>query len=355
MADAEQDQISIRIGGKIFTGWKTFTVSVGIDALVGHFQIALSERWPGDPDQWGIEAGDACQLFIGEDKVITGWVDVAEYALDAERHPLTVSGMEKTIDLTDCSAIHKPGSWKGRKLEQIAADLTAPFSIGVKAVASTGAVFATFALQQGEKVFEAIDRMARQRGVLPVTTAEGDLQLIVPGQQAAGYSLELGQTIEAITFTNSLGERFSDYVLKGYSADGATRPKATEKDGGLGRYRPLLIVNDDHSTPANLAARARHEATTRAGRGQQVQITVSGFRDGGGELYRADRRVPVKARAVGIEAELLIYAVTYRRDETGSRTELMLAPKEAFGQLAIPAPAKRRRKSTPPLASLGEF
>jgi len=346
------DEISIRIAGKIFTGWKTASITRGIDAMVGHFSLSLSERWPGDPDQWGIEAGDACSLFIGEDKVMTGWVDTAEYSLDAERHPLTVTGLESTIDLTDCSAIHRPGSWKKRKLEQIAADLTAPFGIKVVAEASTGEAFAAFALQQGESVFEAIDRMARQRGVLPVTGPDGELRLIKPGQIAAGYALEVGAAIEAISFTNSVADRFSDYVVKGYSSDGKTRPKASAKDPGVARYRPLLIVNDDASSTSSLEARARHEAQTRAGRGQQVQITVSSWRAEDGQLYAPDRLTPVTAPIVGIKGQLLVYSVTWRRDETGTRADLMLTGKDAFSQLAIAPKAKRRRKATPPP---GEF
>lgn len=346
------NDISLRVGGKIFTGWTGMTLSRGIDALVGHFSISLSDRWAGDPAQWGIEAGDACTLFIGADKMMTGWIDEAEIAIDPGRHPLTVSGMEKTVDLTDCSAIHSPGSWKKRRLEQIAGDLTAPFGIKVVAKASTGAVFDSFALQQGETVFAAIDRMARQRGVLPVTNVDGDLELISPGQTKAGYQLTLGDNIEAITFNNSVGDRFSDYVLKGYSADGKSRPKATQKDAGVGRYRPLMIVHDDASTPENLKARALHEARTRAGRGQRVQITLSAWRDGDGAVYLPDRLAPVIAPRVGVADELLIYAVTYHRDESGTRCELTASGRDAFSQVPIPAKVKRHRKATPPL---GEF
>lgn len=345
MAD---EQTILKVGGKMFSGWTSVEVTRGIDALVGRFSIALTERWPGQPEEWGIEAGDACELFFGADKVMTGWIDEASYSLDPERHPVTVTGMERTGDLTDCSAIHVPGSWKRRKLEQIAGDLAKPFGISVKAIAPTGAAFAAFALQQGETVFEALDRMARQRGVLPVTTAEGDVELITPGKVSAGYTLEIGVSLEAVTFRNSLADRHSEYLLKGYSSDGKSRPKATAKDAAVARYRPLLIIHDDDSAPGNLSDRAKHEATVRAGRGQQVVATVTGWRAANGQLYRPDRLAPIKAKAIGIDGELLVYSVTYRLDLKGQRTELALAPKEAFSQGVIQAPRKRRRRSTPP-------
>lgn len=338
------DDINIKVASQILRGWKSVSVTWGIDALAGRFSLYLSHRWPGDPADWGIKGDDACQVFIGDDKVITGWIDTPDHSIDPNRHPFGVSGSSKTVDLIDCSAIHTPGSWKNRKLEQIASDLAAPFGIKVKAVASTGAAFPTFALQQGEKVFDAINRMARQRGVLPITTPEGDLELIQPGKSAAGYSLIEGENIETATLVDSRVDRFSEYILKGYSADGRSRPKAIAKDAGVTRYRPLLIVNDDDSTPATLSDRAKYEATTRAGKGREATVVVSGWRSADGQLYRPDRLVPVRAPSIGLDEELLIKSVTFTRDATGTRTRLALSPKEAFSLMAVPAPAKRKRK-----------
>jgi prophage tail gpP-like protein len=337
------NDVILKVAGQTFTGWKSVQVDRAIDALVGSFRLTLSDRWPGAPDSWGIRAGDACEVLLGGETIMTAWIDRAAFSIRPDRHPIVMSGMEKTIDLTDCSAIHTPGSWKGRRLEQIAADLTAPFGIKVKALVSTGAVFPAFALQQGESVFEAISRMARQRGVLPVTNVDGDLELIRPGQARAGFTLAYGENLEEIAFEDDYGDRFSDYILKGYARDGASRPKATAKDAGVTRYRPLLIVHDDDSTPGNLADRAKHEATIRAGRGQRTQATVTGWRDAGGELYRPDRLAAVRAAVVGVEGERLIHAVSYRADDRGRRTVLSLAPKEAFSLQAIPAAPARRR------------
>ncbi|MBI1407291.1 MAG: hypothetical protein GC145_14345 [Caulobacter sp.] len=339
------DDINLKVVGQALRGWKSVSVTRGIDALAGPFSLGLSHRWPGAPADWGIQGDDACEVLIGDEKVMTGWIDTPVHSIDPRRHPFTVSGAAKTVDLIDCSAIHTPGSWKNRKLEQIAADLTAPFGIKVKAVASTGAAFPTFALQQGEKVFDAINRMARQRGVTAVTTIDGDLEFIQPGKTAAGYSLIEGENFEVATFTDNRTQRFSEYLLKGYSADGKTRPKATAKDEGVRRHRPLLIVHDDDSTPGNLSDRAKYEATRRAGEGKELVVTVSSWRARNGQLYAPDRLVPVKAPSIGVEGELLIKSVTYLRDAvSGTRAELMLSPKEAFSLMPIPAPAKRSKK-----------
>ncbi|NBB17558.1 hypothetical protein GVN21_19525 [Caulobacter sp. SLTY] len=344
--------VEIKVGGRRFDGWKSVELTRGIDALAGFFTVKLTERWPGQPDHWGIEGGDACEVLIDGEKVMTGWIDAPSWSLASATHPVVITGVEKTTDLVDCSAIHTPGSWKKRKLEQIATDLAAPFGITVTAKADTGAAFPTFALNQGETVFEAINRMARLRGVLVVSTPDGDVELIHPGKTPAGYTLAVGDNIEDITFTNRHADRFSEYLLKGYGADAKSRPKATAKDAGVARYRPLLIIEDGEASQGSLAARAKFEATVRAGRGQQVKVTCSGWRAASGELFRPDRLVPVRARQVGVEGELLLYSVTYRFDESGRRAELALAPKEAFSLEPIPAPKARRRRATPPPGGL---
>jgi prophage tail gpP-like protein len=336
------DLVTLTIGGRRFDGWKTVSIERSLDALSASFELGLTDRWEGQPDRWEIETGAPCEVFIGGDQVVTGYIDGATYEIDGETRSITVRGRDRTADLFDCSAIHTPGSWKARKLEQIAADLLKPFGLTARALAPTGAAFDKFALQQGESVFEVITRLCRQRGLLAITNEAGELLFTVPGSTAAGYSLELGINIEALKFTNDAADRFSDYHLKGYSRGGdASRPKASAKDAGVRRYRPLLIINDEAASAASLASRAKWEATVRAGQAQQVEAVVSGWRDANGSLYRIDRLAPVRARLAGVDDTLLVSGVAFTLDSTGSRTRLSLVRKEAFSQEPIPAQARK--------------
>ena len=199
-------------------------------------------------------------------------------------------------------------------------------------------------------MFEAIERMARQRGVLSVTNAAGELELRRPGSTRGGYSLVQGVNIESAGFTNDVSDRFSQYMLKGHAGGGdfllgttSSQPSASAKDEGVTRYRPLLIVNEDVSSGASLSDRARWEATVRAGKGQAVRVTVSGWRDPSGKLYEIDRLVRVKAPMIGVDAELLVSAVKFGLSDKGSRTELTLVRKEAFSLVALP-PKKKGKK-----------
>lgn len=338
------DEVTLTIRGRRFEGWKKVSVERSLDTLCAGFELELTDRWNGQPERWEIEAGDACEVFIGPDKVVTGYVDAPTYAIDATSRGIQVRGRDRTADLVDCSAIHTPGSWKNRKLDQIVAELLKPFGLTVRALKPTGSPFEKVALQPGETVFELISRLCAQRGLLAISDEQGDLLLTTPGSASAGYSLDLGRNLEAVTFTNDVVDRFRDYHLKAHGPAGqgaASRPKATASDSGVSRYRPLLIIGDDETSTAALAARAKWEATVRAAQGQQVQAVVSGWRDDSGSIYRIDRLVPVRAAPVGVNDTLLVAGVAFTMDETGSRTRLTLMRREAFSQQPVVAPARK--------------
>src|SRR3546814_20384162 len=65
-------------------------------------------------------------LFRSE-VVINGWIDSFAPSFSVDNHAIRVTGRDRAADLVDCAAVHKPGSWSGRKLEQIATELVKPF------------------------------------------------------------------------------------------------------------------------------------------------------------------------------------------------------------------------------------
>lgn len=351
------DRLSLLVGGRRFYGWTEVSVSRDLDTVSAGFEIGLTDRWEGRPERWEIEPGDACEVFIGADRVITGFIDQADHKIEAGAREIRIAGRDKTSDLIDCSAMNTPGSWKGRSLEQIAAELAQPFGVSVKAVASTGAPFDKFALQQGETVAEALGRLTSQRGVLAVTNEDGELEFRRPGTTAGGYTLELGVNLVSAGFKNDGKDRYSDYLFKAHPEEGAEgaggrAPTASAKDPGVRRHRPLMIVNDDieGGRGPSLEERAKWEATVRAAKAQSATAAVRGWRSADGGLYRIDRRVPVRARAIGLDQELLVAGVLFTLDGQGQRTEFTLARPEAYSLLAIPE-SEGKGTALKPLAS----
>lgn len=350
----EQDTLLLLVNGKLYGGWKDMLVNAGIETISGDFDLTYFYAWDGQK-ALPINDGDACIVRMGDDVVLTGYVDEANGSLDAANHELQVTGRDKTGDLVDCSAVHTPDQWNGQTLQAIAAILCKPFGITVKAETDCGAPFPTVKVQPGETAFAIIERLCRMRAVLPVSDGKGGLVLTAAGYGGRAYSaLVEGGNILSISRNKNQQDRFSQYVVKGQqsglaavgggnvevlSADGAVTSRAAAPasgkatDAGITRYRPLLIVSEGETSGHSPQTRALWEATVRAGRGLRVEVTVQGWRQGDGSLWRPNQFAHVKSPTLGLEDTLLIVSCAYGCNESGTTTGLSLARPDAFAQL----------------------
>jgi len=335
--------ITLQVQGMEYRGWKSIDISIGMEQIAGSFKLTASDRWHGQDEAWPILNGDECRVLVGDTTVITGYVDEASPEYDSKSHGLNVNGRDATGDLVDCSAIYKSGQWLGADLLKIAADLCAPFGIGVTADVDVGKKFAKFALQECETVFEAIERAARQRGILLLSDGNGGLVLSRAAENRLDASLVKGMNIEAGSGSFSHKDRFSQYIIKGQSPgsddSGNTSQhaqlKAKSADEMVTRYRPLIIYAEqgDGSTYAD---RAVWERNVRAGRSARLQYTVTGWEYKPGLIWLPNRLVPVTDDYIGVDEELLIVRCTYLLDDGGSRTRLELCRREAFDLINLP-------------------
>jgi len=340
------EAVKLIIDGQVNEGWESVSIEQNLNAICAGFGLTVTETWPGQPERRIIAPGAAFDLYIGDERLITGWLDEPVRDMDDRGQTITVTGRDRTSDLIDCSAVHKPGSWRNQKLEKIATDLLSPFGLTVKAEASTGPAFAHFALDQGETVADALTRLARLRGLLVGSDRQGNLILHQPSPKRVNTALVLGQNLKTLRVSDSAAERFSHIIVKGQQQGGdtvaakdAASPKGEARDPGMTRYRPLIIISDDQSTVAGLKARAQWEVTARSARAQSVEATVKGWRDDDGNLWTPGALVPVRAARANVEAELMIAGVRF---ELGSETTtaLTLVRPEAFSLEPLPEARK---------------
>lgn len=342
MADAAQNAVALSIDGALYEGWTGVSISRALDTLSSEFRLSLTDREKTGAARLNLRAGTASGLTIDSETLITGYIDTVAPSLDGGTHTLDVSGRDKAADLIDCSAVVKGGSWRNVPLETIAAELAAPFGITVTAKASTAPNITRFALQQGETVHAAIERLCRYRALLAVSTRDGQVELIQPGQGAPVADLIEGQNCVRLSAKHNVADRYSEYIIKGQAsgsdeANGKTvaSPRASAKDPAIKRYRPLIIVGEEQSDIAALEKRAKFEATTRAARAQEVSITVQGWRRPDGALWDFNMLCRVMAPSLFIDATLLVTAVELTRDDAGTLTTLTLSPPEALSMLPI--------------------
>lgn len=336
------DKVNLFINGKIYDGWKSAEIKRSLKAASGSFSLSVTDRWSDKSEPWIIAPGDSAELKLGSDLIITGYVDTVSSDATKDSVSISVSGRDKTSDLIDCSVVSKSGQYLNVTLQRLAELLCSPFGVSVLApTGGTGAAFDKFAIQQGESVFEALERAARKRGFLLTTNGTGVLEIARPGSSRSTTRLEQGQNIMAMAATFDHKGRYSEYIVKGQGNELAGEPKfayaikATVTDPNVTRYRPLVIQSEQLTNLSDAKTRANWEATVRAAKASKFNITLQGWRQGDGSLWRPNQLVLAIASRIGLNGELLITDVNYSlTSDAGTLSVLTLERKDAY----TPAP-----------------
>ncbi|HLO61386.1 MAG TPA: hypothetical protein VK165_00320 [Azonexus sp.] len=385
--------VRLLVNGREFGGWKSVRISAGIERQARDFALEVTDRWPGQTDvPRRIRAFDACQVYIGNDLVLTGWVDGTPIKHDAKSVTVGVKGRSKTADLVDCCPIEpgqstKSGSgggswgdvvgpdgktakvvapptktasqWRNAKMETIAAALAAPYSVRVIAETDTGKAIPDHQVQQGETVFESIDRMMRLRHVLSTDNERGDLVFIDVGSAGkAATAIEVGPNGNAESGDAPLDYKgvFSQYIVKGQRAGndaefggdvseeqgssdedlGAvagsieTEDAASASDSRSKRRRVLVIKQSGHADEGTCSDRALYEKAHRAAKALETTYVVNGWRQQDGSLWRPNQIVRVRDPIVGFDADMVVAEVSWILDKDGLRSEIRVGPPDGY-------------------------
>lgn len=365
------DLLTLRVAGKVFSGWKSVQVRLGIEQVAGAYELGITERWPDQPDGWDIPPGESCEILVGDNTVISGYVDTVSVSYDATSHDIRVSGRDRTGDLVDCSA--PSTAYSGLTFLQIATRLTEPFGIAVTDQTGGGSRLPKFSVQNGESVFRTLEKLARSEGVLLVSDSNGGLLITRAGLAGDCSSvLRFGQNILRAQSDHTHASLYSSITVKGQAASAAaslfdvtnahpagavTRDSAVASGGSrIGRHRPLILVAETQADSRRCRQRAEWEASNREARARRITVTVQGWRQQNGELWKINQRVRVVCPWMHTDEMWLIGGVTFRLDDGGSLADLHLVGEKSFDLLPeIPQPKAAAQQSEDGDAGAGKF
>lgn len=350
------DPVSIRLGapgsqpengdivvgsGREVSGWQQISITLRCDGFPPQFSLSASASAPDANVRTPAVAGDLCWVSIGDDRVITGYLDEVTETADANSHSLTLSGRGKTQDLVDCSAEWESGQQLNGTALSIAERLAEPYLIAVELAqgASAGPQVPQWALDYGETGAAIVQRVAQNAGLLAYEDAAGRLLLADLGTEYAGGGAWYGEggNVESYRIALSAHERFSQVVCASQAAASLNEIPGsdffhTEADPNVRRHRQLDIVIAQVAEPAQefTKRRARWEVTRRLGRSTAVEVTVDSWRDASGKLWAPNTLVPVNLPNPQVPSPLVLASVTFRHDASGTRADLSLVPREAL-------------------------
>lgn len=332
------DDLTLKVNGTSLSGWTSVRVTRGVERMPSDFDISLTERFPDDASIVVAQPGDKCEVLLGGDVVITGYVNRFVASIDKGSHTIRISGRSKSQDLIDCSAEWASGQISGSNALQVAQKLATPYGISVTATADPGKVIPQFNLIIGESPFDIIERVCRYAGLLAYDRPDGSVVLAQTGSKKAASGFAQGQNAEVASFQWSDDQQFSEYDVFGLSmntmfdAGALNTPLAKVADPNMKRHRLKYFVAESGSAGHDLSVkRAYWEAARRIGRAWRLTIRTDSWRDKAGKLWEPNTLAPVTFPILRLRAtELCIGDVTYRRDEKGTGAELVMMLPDAF-------------------------
>jgi prophage tail gpP-like protein len=342
---ADPDDVAIVVGSTQFKGWQTVSITRSVETMPNSFVLTASTEYMQDSAALaGTRPGQACQIKIGSDLVITGWIDRRSISADARSHQVALSGRGITRNLVDCSAdlVFDPtlfgGSVTAASTLALAQRLSKAYGVTVRsAVADRGPDIPAFQIQLGETPYQIIESVAHYTGYLVYEDEYGALVLDRVGTQSMASGFTMPGNIEAISAERSVDGRFSDYVVVSTSVAqlseiGVSNIRAQVNDTTFHEHRVRIMVSNQITPAFDVAEMmANWEFARRIGRCQAAQITCDTWRDEDGLLWTPNRFATIEAPLADITgANWIIGSVTLRKDTSGTHADLVLMPPEAF-------------------------
>lgn len=354
-----KDEVSILVGGQVFNGWQTVSVTENLESIANSFSIGLFDKFEGLKQSWPLRPGVPVRIVINNERALTGYIDKLNPRYTDENRGFTISGRSKAGDLVDCN--HKgPNEFKNISLEKLAEELVKPF--GIKVILSVvPSVIDKFAVKPGEKVAAALDRAARLQGFFFVSTRAGNIRLTKAAKNEKKFrattNLEQGVNILEATADYDDSKRFSEYIVKGqtvglsdFFGEAAAGAKGTAKDLGVTRYRPLEMIAEGKADSKACEVRAQWEASSRLAKAVRATARVQGWTQDDGTLWGSNQLTRIKSQFLGINQQMLIVSAE-RLDGTdqGKTTNLTLVDPQSYNA----EPEKNKSKKDDIFASLG--
>ena len=339
------DDLTLTVNKQIISGWQKIRVTRGIERCPSDFDIELTEFFPvADLQYVTVKRGDACQIKIGGDLVITGYVNKYIPSIDKTSHTIRVIGRGKCQDLVDCAAEWPGGQITGSSALEISKKLAQPYGIEVTEQPSAEVMILRPIPQLNliltETAFEIIERTCRYRGLLAYELPDGNLFLSRVGKISMASGLAQGKNVQRALFESSDDHLFSEYHIYRQSVQVCNdiSIKGNEidvvKDENVKRNRKMSIISEGGDMGEDIAKlRGVWEKNRREGRSNRVVATVDSWRDEKGKLWEPNFLAPISLPSLKVQpnpANWIIGEVTYHLDERGTTADLVLMPPEAF-------------------------
>lgn len=357
-----RETITLTVGGQAHGDWESFDVDSDYLTPADAWHVTLGPAANMLPPN--VFPGQRCQLFLGDDLVMTGRIDEVKDAASKGRRQFEISGRDNAAPLLDCSA--PVFSARLITLDDIVVKIVRPLlqdaAIRIDAVNTT--TREKINVEPGDTAWDALIHAAEANGLWAWCEPDGTLVVGGPDYDVppAGTFIMrksgVGNNVLAFDEVKSTHRRFSEVTVLGQTHGtrqeaGKHNLSATVKDADLGVslalgaavwYRPKVVIDHEADNAAICADRAKKLLADARMNSYSLQARVPGFRNDAGQPWSPGMRVQVADELHNVDAPMFVMGRKFIGGRTqGGETLLTLKEDRAWVLDARPHKRKHRR------------
>lgn len=333
--------IKLKVNGKEYEGWLSVSISSSLQSLARTFSVstAIDRKSNAVKD---IEIGDAVEVYIGEDKVLTGYVTQRSISLSERSLSVSVSGASKTIDLEQCSL--PDGSATSYKSQTHATNLKSVCSpYGIEVVDEVkNTTKCDFEIKPTDKIGDAIVDYLKKHGLLVGDDEEGRLVIRDIGSGGTVDNAITEGSYVTCSRKRNADKIFSEYVMVGQSTNAtselstsANQSKAVEKNASVTRPRTQTVQVSGNVSATSLRKRVAMQRDVSIGASDSASFTMTGWRQQNGDLWKINQLVKIQDDVLGLDVEWLITSVNFEISNGGTLVSIDCQSPLAFKNCVI--------------------
>ena len=357
------NEVSLKVNGVKYKFWTSVSITSELNTIAPAFSVNAFSKSSLMID--GLKSGRPVTVKIGEDTVLTGYIEQTPVSYSATSANVGIAGRSKTCDLIDCTVMvddpnvfyEKPDTsnsnyvscpqnaateYKNVALESIIAQLIMPY--GIKLVNETKPLTKkrNFSAKHEDTVLKALQNLTSTENLLFYGNEKGDLVVTEKGKLTADDALVLGQNIltgdasfdasKIYKYYRAVGQ---DKGVTGKTGHDASSHNYTTVDDNVSRTRLLTKKVQGAADTAKCKVTAEGDRDYNHDQYFKITYKVQGWRQSTGKLWKINSLVDIKDDFLGIDTQksqkFLITRVVFNLTENeGMTTTLDVIPPDGW-------------------------
>lgn len=353
-------KIYLEVNGIKYEGFTEISVNSSLENFCSSFSFAttLKEKLSIVGSNTGKFANDIklqnkVKVYIDDIKILTGYIESLDLDYNSQSHNIVYSGRDIGGDMVDSSIIQ--ASYKQRNfaiLTQIV--LSKNGFTNVKVINKAGLLLLepteVIKTEDGEKVFDFLDRYAKKLQVIIKINRDGDLEIVREDDSVVKNMLINNRTKDNNILSAELQlttkDRFN--VINVFSqannrkhTSTSISQKGTAKDSAIRSTRRISLNMSTASQSKTLSALAQWNVNVRRAKGSRYTCKVVDFYSerienilvfelGFNKIWQPNTLVDIVDEVAQIEGTFLIQGVQFNQTVNGSFTTLSIVERGSF-------------------------